>query len=452
MKNRILVIGGLAAGPTAAAKAKRTNPNAEVMLFEQGEFISYGICEIPYYVSGVISDERNLQVYTPQRLEKEKGVKAHVLHRVEEILQAKKIVHVRNLVKDRVEEVRYDRLILATGSRPRKLGVAGEDGRNVFRIKGLDEAYALKRFIGQEHPRSALIIGGGYIGVEMADAFVHLGIPTTMLHRDELPMRGLEREARKAVLEQFKKHLVTFVPNANVLQFVQDTTGRVTEVVASSGRYTADIIVVCIGVEPNSELAKNAGIRCGVRGGILTDERQCTNIDTIYAAGDCCAVKNIVNRKWMYIPLATTAGKQGRVAGENAAGGSAIFKGVIRALAVKAFDIEVAQVGLSSKEAEECGFDCVNEHIVGGSRVGIYPGSKKVNIIALADRKSGRLVGANVFGEEGAVLRANTLGVAIQQRMTVDEIARLDLIYTPPYSPMWDPILITANQLKKRFD
>jgi NADPH-dependent 2,4-dienoyl-CoA reductase/sulfur reductase-like enzyme len=160
----------------------------------------------------------------------------------------------------------------------------------------------------------------------------------------------------------------------------------------------------------------------------------------------------MVNRKWMYIPLATTAGKQGRVAGENAAGGSAVFKGVIRAIAVKVFDIEVAQVGLSAKEAADSGFDYVSEHITANSRVGIYPGSRKVNIVAMADRRSGRLLGANVFGEEGAVLRANTLGAAIQQGLTVDEVSQMDLIYTPPYSPMWDPILIMANQLKKKFD
>jgi NADPH-dependent 2,4-dienoyl-CoA reductase/sulfur reductase-like enzyme len=452
MKHRIIVIGGLAAGPSAAAKAKRTSPNADVVLFEQGEFISYGICEIPYYLSGVISDDHDLQIYSPQRLEKEKGVKAHILHRAEEILASKRILLVRNLVKDRVEEHRYDRLILASGSRPRRLDITGEDGRNVFRIKSLDETYALKKFLEQEHPRSALIIGGGYIGLEMADAFVHRGIGTTMLHRDLLPLTGLEMETRQAVLDQLKKHGVKFVPRSEVRQLVQDSTGRVTEVITASSRFSADIVVTCIGVEPNSDLARETGVRCGVRGAILTDERQCTNIDTIYAAGDCCAVRNMVNRKWMYIPLATTAGKQGRVAGENAAGGSAVFKGVIRAIAVKVFDIEVAQVGLSAKEAADSGFDYVSEHITANSRVGIYPGSRKVNIVAMADRRSGRLLGANVFGEEGAVLRANTLGAAIQQGLTVDEVSQMDLIYTPPYSPMWDPILIMANQLKKKFD
>ena len=170
----------------------------------------------------------------------------------------------------------------------------------------------------------------------------------------------------------------------------------------------------------------------------------------MYAAGDCCEVKNLVNNRWMYTPLATYAARQGWVAGENASGGNAIFKGAIRAIAVKAFGLEIASVGLSSKEAEESGFSPTIEHIVGDSRISFYPGSEKVHIIAIADKKSSRLIGANVLGGSGSALRANVLGVAIQQKMTIEEVSRLDLLYSPPFSPLWDPILIAAQQLKKR--
>ncbi len=450
MKQRILVIGGVAAGPSAAAKAKRVNPDAEVILFEQGEHISYGVCEIPYYIGNVVTDAERLLVYTPQRLLKEKGVVAHVFHKVEEIIPSKRLLVVRNLQRNRVEEPRYHKLVIATGSRPRSLGIAGEEARNVFRVKSLEEAHALKKYITTESVRSAAIVGGGYIGLEMAEALSGIGIKTTMLHRSDLPLTGLEMATREAIREQLKIHGVEFVPCQQVEGLTVDGTGKVTEVVTASARYAVDLVIICIGVDPNTELAQAARIRCGSRKGILTDQRQATNIDTVYAAGDCCEVKNLVNNKWMYIPLATTASKQGWVAGENAAGGSATFKGVIRAIGVRAFDLEVAQVGISSKEAKESGFNIVAEEIVGNSRVGYFPGNAKVHIIAIADKKSGRLLGANVFGGNGAVLRANTLGVAIQQKLTLDEVARLDLIYTPPYAPMWDPILITANQLKKR--
>jgi pyruvate/2-oxoglutarate dehydrogenase complex dihydrolipoamide dehydrogenase (E3) component len=209
-------------------------------------------------------------------------------------------------------------------------------------------------------------------------------------------------------------------------------------------------VILSLGVEPNVELVKTARIHLGPNGGILTDQRQATNIDTIFAAGDCCEVKNLVNNKWMYIPLATIASRQGWVAGENAAGGKAAFKGAIRAIAVKVFDLEVAQVGISSEEAERSGFTVVTEHITDHSKIPFYPGSAELHIATIADKKSGRLLGANLYGKQGAVLRANTLGVAIQQKMTVKEVSDLDLLYAPPFSPLWDPILVAANQLKKK--
>jgi NADPH-dependent 2,4-dienoyl-CoA reductase/sulfur reductase-like enzyme len=222
------------------------------------------------------------------------------------------------------------------------------------------------------------------------------------------------------------------------------------EVVTNSGVYPTDLVILAIGVEPNTDLAKSIRARLGIFGGILTDQHQTTSIDSVYAAGDCCEVKNLVNNHWMYAPLATYAARQGWVAGENASGGNATFKGAIRAIAVKAFGLEIASVGLSSKEAEESGFHPIVEHIIGDSRISFYPGSEKVHIIAIADKKNKRLVGANVVGGSGSALRANTLGVAIQQKMTVEEISKLDLLYSPPFSPLWDPILIAANQIVKR--
>jgi NADPH-dependent 2,4-dienoyl-CoA reductase/sulfur reductase-like enzyme len=205
-------------------------------------------------------------------------------------------------------------------------------------------------------------------------------------------------------------------------------------------------------VEPNTSLAAEAGIRLGSHKGILTDQRQTTSDDSIYAAGDCCEVRNIITNKWSYIPLATTASKQGWTAGENAAGGSSTFKGVIRAIGVKVFDLEVAHVGLSSREAREAGFDPVIEQIEAPSRISFFPGSQQVHIIAVADRNSKRILGANVYGKDGAMLRANVLAVAIQHGLTVDDVARLDLIYTPPFSPLWDPVLVMGNQLRKRIE
>jgi NADPH-dependent 2,4-dienoyl-CoA reductase/sulfur reductase-like enzyme len=229
---------------------------------------------------------------------------------------------------------------------------------------------------------------------------------------------------------------------------VSDAESTIHSVVTETGSFECEFVILAIGVEPNTDLASKARISLGQHHGILTDERQSTNIDSIFAAGDCCEVKNIITGKWLYIPLATYASRQGRVAGENAAGGRAVFKGAIRSIAVKVFGLEVAQVGISSSEAQENGFDFIKVQVTTDSKVVYFPGSAKIDIVAIADKKSHRLLGANIFGGPGSVLRADVLGLAIQQKMTVEELSQVDLIYSPPFSPLWDPVLILANQLK----
>jgi NADPH-dependent 2,4-dienoyl-CoA reductase/sulfur reductase-like enzyme len=452
MSLRILVIGGLAAGPAAASKAKRTNREAEVILFEQSENISSGICEVPYYISNVITNAEKLSPLSPLDFERTRGVKVHTLHRVEEIQPVKKYIVVRDLYHDKILQYEYDKLILATGSKTKTTGMAGENARNVFHVKSLSDGLAIKHFIDEEKPKRAVIIGGGYVAIEMCEALRTLGMETTLLHRDELPMSKLEMDSRKTVLDELQKNSIRFHSNQTLRAFKTDNTGKVLEVVTNAGSYPVDLVILAVGVEPNVELAKSIRARLGSFGGILTDQRQTTSIDCIYAAGDCCEVKNLVNNRWMYAPLATYAARQGWAAGENSAGGNAVFKGAIRAIAVKAFGLEIASVGLSSKEAEESGFNPVVEHIIGDSKISFYPGSEKVHIIAIADKKSNKLIGANVIGGSGSALRANILGVAIQQKMTVQEVARLDLLYSPPFSPLWDPILTAANQLSKKMD
>ncbi|HTY58193.1 MAG TPA: FAD-dependent oxidoreductase, partial [Bacteroidota bacterium] len=334
MVRRILVVGGLAAGPSAASKAARTDPSAEVVLFEQGESVSYGVCEIPYHISGEVKAE-DLSPFSPDKLRTTRRIDARTLHRVEEIQANRRILLVRNLKDGTTAREKFDRLIIATGSRPKRLGFEGEDARNVFRVKALDEAFALRKFIAQEHPATAVIVGGGYIGMEMADALRTLGIDVTVLHNASLPMKGLERETREQIRAELEKNGVRFVGMAGTAGFVRGREQKVTHVLTGDGTFEAGLVVVAIGVEPNTELARAAGIRTGVSGGIKTDQRQQTSVDNIYAAGDCCEVRNLVSGRQAYIPLATIASKAGWTAGENAAGGNAVFRGAIRAIAVR---------------------------------------------------------------------------------------------------------------------
>lgn len=449
MRKRILVIGGLAAGPSAASKAKRTNPEYDVVLFEQGEHISYGICEIPYYISGEVAGEK-LVVNTPEQLREKKGVDARILHRVEEILPTKRKIVVRDLKNATTTEEPYDRLIIATGSRPKHLGVQGEDSRNVFTVKSLDDGFTIYKFIETEKPKKAVIIGGGYIGMEMTDALRARELDVTMLHLHSLPMNGLERQVREQVRGELEQHNVQFVGNAHTEGFVVDKRQRVTHVVTEHGTFETDLVIVALGVLPNSESAKKAGIRVGMSCGILTDQRQQTNLDNIYAAGDCCEVKNLVNNTSVFIPLATIGSKQGWVAGENAVGGKAKFNGAIHAIAVKVFCLEVARVGLSSEEAQASGFDVVTETVTAPSKVAMMAGSEKITITTIADKRSKRLLGVNMIGKDGVVLRANTFAIAIQHKITIEEMQQWDLTYSPPFTPLWDPVLVAANALAKK--
>jgi len=446
---RILVIGGLAAGPSAASKAARTSPEAEVVLLEQGESVSYGICEIPYYVSGEVAAE-GLTPFTPASLASTRRIDVRVLHRVEEIQPYRRTVVVRNLREQTVSEMRYDRLVIATGARAKTLGLAGEEARNVFRVRALEEGWALRKFLEQERPRTAVVIGGGYIGMEMADAFKSRGLEVALVHNDALPMKGLEQETRQRVREELEKNGVRFIGPCVAEGFVRGKDDTVSHVATSGGPLEAGVVVVAIGVEPETALARSAGVRVGSSGGILTDQRQQTSADNILAAGDCCEVKNLVTGRQCYIPLATIASKAGWTAGENAAGGNAVFRGAIRSIAVRVFGLEVAQVGASEEDARRGGIDALSETITAWSRVASMPGSQKVTVRLLADRKTGRLLGANVSGPEGAVLRANTLAVAIQQRLTIADMQQWDLAYSPPFTPLWDPLLVAANAMNRK--
>ncbi|MBI1803150.1 MAG: FAD-dependent oxidoreductase [Ignavibacteriae bacterium] len=451
-KRRILVVGGLAAGPSAAAKAVRINPKVEVTLFEAAETVSYGICEAPYAIAGIIQEERTLVAYTPEQLHEKKGINVKILHYVEKIVPSQHKLLVRNLRNHSVDEYEYDKLILATGSKPRCLNLENENARNVFHLSSREDTLNILNFIRIEKPTKAVIIGGGYIGMEISEALRTRAMEVTIIHRHRLPMAGLELDTRERIAEELEKNQVQFVTNAAVQGLVTGNGGKVQHVVTNRGTFEADLIILSLGVEPNAAVARDAKIRTGSFGGILTDERQQTNVDDIYAAGDCCEVKNIVTGKPMYLPLATIASRAAWVAGENAAGGRATFKGAIRAIAVKIFGLEVAQVGLSTEEAKSAKFSVVTEVVTAYAKVSIMPNAQKVTVKLILDQRSNRLLGANVYGGDGAVLRANTLGVAIQQKLTIDDIVRLDLIYSPPFAPLWDPILVAANQAQKKLD
>jgi NADPH-dependent 2,4-dienoyl-CoA reductase/sulfur reductase-like enzyme len=445
---RILVIGGVAAGPSAASKAARTNPDSKVVLFEQTDTISYGICEIPYFISGDVSAE-NLSIFTPERLSKEKGVEVRTLQRVEAIAPTQRTITVRELSGGRIYKEQYDRLVIATGASPRLLNIPGENARNLFTIRSYDSARALRSYLDSERPQRAVVIGAGYIGVEMAEALCRRGCDVTILERSKAILCGIDLPARNYVTGILASHNVHVSTDALVVALPIDASNRVTHVLTSDSTYPVDLVIVAAGVVPSTTLASSAGIRLGRSGGILTDLRQQTSVESIFAAGDCCEYKDVITKRPVYAPLATNANRAGWVAGQNAAGGRATFPGVLRSIALRVFEGQVVRTGLTAEEAAEAGFKVVSETVNSTSQVSFMPGSGAVSVTLTAERETGRLIGGTLWGDDGAVLRSHALAVALHQGLTIEQFQKTDFAYAPVFSPLWDPLLVAANALEK---
>ncbi len=449
MKNpTILIIGGVAAGPAAAAKLKRILPDSEVTLIEQGEHISYGTCSMPYYLAGLIPRAEDLVVYSPEAFEKEKGCRVLTRHRATSILPARQRVTVADLATGEQKEFRYDRLLIATGASARIPDPTWLDSDNVFSLKTLADARVIHEVMASRAPRRVVIIGGGFVGMELAEAMSTKKMDVTVLHRAEFPMNTVEPEIQTVVKDELHRHGVRFIGNASV-EHLEKSGTRVNAVASTMGRFECDMVLIATGFEPNSRLARAARIRCGKYGGILVDSRMRTNVEHIYAAGACTEVKHIVSNRHVFHPLAQTANQMGRVAAVNMAGGMSELHGITAASAVKIFDLEVASAGCTLVKAQEAGFDASVEIVSSTSRGRHYPNGKPIFVKLIYDHRSRRLLGGHLVGEEGAALRVNTIAAALAGRLTIDDLERLDLMYTPPFSPLWDPITLAARRAGK---
>ena len=343
----------------------------------------------------------------------------------------------------------YDRLIVATGARSRKLGIPGEDSTNIFTLKGMDDGIRIRRFIDRCKPKKAVIIGAGYIALEVAEALRERKIETTLLYRGKLPYSGLEPELGPIIVKQLEDHGVRFVGEVNPLSFEGDEK-EARQLVTDKGIFTADLFFVGVGVVPNSELAKEAGLSLGNTGGIQVNTRMETNDPLVFAAGDCCEKKHLISGLPVLAPLGDIANKEGRVAGENALGGESEFLGIVGAACVKVFDLEIGLAGITEVQAKKLGFQVITQTVEAFSHAEMYPGAQKTLLKIVADQLTGRVLGGNWIGREGEAYKINVLAVALHQGMTLESISRLDLAYAPPFSPVWDPLLIAANLLKRK--
>lgn len=440
---RILVIGGGAAGPAAASQARRRAPDAEISIFEKGSLISYGACEEPYYIADVIKDYRNLLARTPEEFKAKQNIEVKTGHRVEEIRPAEKKIVVRPQGGEAFMAA-YDRLIYCAGARSRRLGLPGEDLPGVFFLKELTDAIAIKEFIRTQAPMEVVTIGAGFIALEMAETFHNLKIKNTIIELAPAAGGRLEPEISARIAAEFASRGIAFYPDTKPQAITRQPGGGLA-VDTSRGSFAADLVLISVGVQPNNELAQAAGIAVGAGGAIRVDARQATNVPDIFAAGDGVEARHRVGGHQVSYSMGDVANKQGWVAGENAAGGNMVFPGVLGSGAVKFFDWEIAMTGLAPLDAEHLGFACFSYRSESPSRVPVMPGSRPIYIKLCAEKKTGRLLGAQMIGKDGVALRINTLACALQQQMTLAQIVDLDLAYSPPFSPVIDPILRAAN-------
>ena len=452
---RIAVIGGLAAGPAAAAEAVRANPDADVVLYEQGAHISVGACEIPYYVGDWIEEAQHLEVLTPRQFEQTRGGTVKTRHCVTAIRPRERKLTVEALEFGSVHEEKFDRFILAVGARARRLGIEGEDAANVFTLRGYEDAVAMKAYLDAEPVRHVVIVGGGYIGVEVAEALRTRGIRVTILDQGGrvLP-KTLSDELCGPFCDAVRAGGVVVrgeVPTA----FETDSYGRVKAVHTDKREIIGcDLVLVAIGLEPRTELAEAAGVKLGRTGAIAVDEGMQTNVANVWACGDCIEVPRVIDGKSVYVPLAPIGRRAARVAARNAAtrerSARARFAPVTEAIGVCAFGMQVARVGLSLDDAKDAGFDAVAPTICHWTRTKVYPGSQPIWVRLVVERGTGRLLGGELVGREGAGLRADVLVPLIREKYTARQILdEIDLIYNPPIAPAVDPILIAASAATK---
>lgn len=442
MTRRLVVIGGVAAGMSAAAKARRVDPELEILVYEQSPHISYAACGMPYFLAGDVPDHKHLIVRTPAQMA-EQGVHVHVEHEVKEIHANTRTVSVHDLPGDRVFSMPYDRLVIATGARPHTPRLPGRDLDGVFGLRSLASGLAVDEYLKTHHPSSAVVIGGGYVGLEMAETFRRLGLDVKIVVRSGQVMRtSLDADVRRLLEGELERNGVQVLHTRPV---AYEGNRRISRLVLEDGHLSCDILLLGTGVKPNVELGHAAGIALGTTGAIATDSSMRTNLPDHYAAGDCAESLHIVTGKPTYIPLGSTANKQGRVAGTNAAGGRATFGGVVGTMVVRVFDQTVARTGLTTAEAEMAGFVPKGTLIRAKDISHYFPGAADIYVKLISDMDTGRLLGGQIVGIRGVAKRIDVLATAIHHRLTVAELQRLDLSYAPPYAPVWDPILVAAN-------
>jgi NADPH-dependent 2,4-dienoyl-CoA reductase/sulfur reductase-like enzyme len=447
MTKHVVVIGGDAAGASAASTVKRAmKKEASVLLIERQKWTSYSACGIPYWVAGQVDGPERL-VMRPAEVHRSKGLIVRTNHEATSIDTDRQQVIVRDLNTGEDQVVPYDDLVIATGGKAVRPRIPGSHLPGVHGVQHLSDGVELIESL-RHNAKKAVVVGAGYIGVEMAEAMQERGLEVTVVDLADQPMRTLDSDMGELIASEMEGMGITYQGGEPVDRVEAGEDGRVSAVITAAGSYPADVVVLGLGMRPNSRLAREAGLPLGEFGGILTDDHQrVLGRDNVWAGGDCVEVVDRTTGRNVHIALGTHANKHGRVMGTNIAGGDLTFPGVVRTAITRICDLEISRVGLKTREAEELGYSVVTATIESMTRAHYFPGSGMIRVKIIAEKGTGRMLGCQIVGMAGAAKRIDIASVAIWNQMTVEDLASMDLGYSPPFSPVWDPVQVAARKV-----
>ena len=451
-RQKIVIVGGVAGGASAAAKARRTNESADITIFEKGPYVSFANCGLPYYVGETIQDRDELLLQTPEQFWRRFRVQVQVLHEVLKIDRMTKQVSVKNVISEEVTSHPYDKLILAPGAGALVPKIPGIHAKNIFSVKTVPDSDRIKSFLHDYPSQKALVIGGGFIGLETAEALANRGLAVTIVEKAPHILPPFDSDMARLVANHIEEKGLDIITGDGIAGFHQDGDFSREAELESGKRLSMDLAILSIGVRPELKLAREAGLEIGTSGGIAVNARQQTSDPDIYAAGDAVETTHLITGRQTRIPLAGPANKQGRVAGANAAGGDLQFDGALGTAIVETMGITAAKTGLTGQEAEAHGLPCFVSVTHPLDHAGYYPGAEALHMKLVVEEETGKLLGAQIVGEQGVDKRIDVLATALHAKMTVQDLEQLDLAYAPQFNSAKGPVImagfVAANTLR----
>lgn len=443
---KVIIIGGIAAGMSAAAKFKRLSPKDDVIVYEKGDIVSFGACGLPYYVGDFFDDSREMIARTPEEF-RESGVEIHTKHEVIDVDFSNKKLKVKNFITDEILEESYDKLMIASGARAIIPPIKNIDLENVVTLKSMDDGNKLRELMANDEYKKVAIIGAGFIGLEAVEAAKHRGKEVTVIQlQDRVLQEVFDKDITDLLEEELRESGVELLLSETVVELIGDE--KVSKVKTNKREIDADIVILATGVKPNTDFLKSDEIKMLRNGAIVVDSYGRTSVEDVYSAGDCATINNLITGKEAYVPLATGANKLGRIVGENLAGQNNSFQGSMASSCIKVMNMEAARTGLSEKEVRDLGFDYKTKFITDMNQTSYYPGRERIYVKLIYDAHTKVIYGGQVAGYKDAVQRCNVIAACIYAKMTTDQLGMLDLCYSPPFARTWDVLNVAGNVSK----